>query len=34
MDFKEISEDDFPEVKQRRVVTVREKVMRTVKKPF
>ncbi len=34
LDLREITEDDFPEVKQRRVVLVREKVMRTVKRPY
>jgi hypothetical protein len=34
MELKEINEDDFPDVKQRKVVVVRELVKRTVKRPF
>lgn len=34
LEFKDITEDDFPEVKQRKVVLVREMVKRTVKRPY
>lgn len=34
MDWKEINEDDFPDVKQKKVVIVRELVKRTVKRPY